>query len=220
MKYTMSYREKVTLADGAKLQLRAIRPSDKAALAEGFARLSPDSRRQRFHTAKAALSDAELQFLTECDGQTHFAIVAFCNDESTGVKVGVGVARFVSADGEPAVAELGITVADAWQGRGLGAVLLQRIVAAASERGHERIRAVIQADNEKMKSLIEASVDRPSYDYENGYLVVDYPIYPTSSIDGTLRALRRLTAGTMTIPMWLGEQTLRAFLQAGRKPDE
>ena len=220
MKYTMSYREQVTLTDGTRLQLRAIRPSDKAALADGFAQLSPNSRRRRFHTAKAALSDSELRFLTECDGLSHFAIVAYCNDDSTDEQMGVGVVRIVGADDDPTVAELGITVADAWQGRGVGAALLDRIVAAAAERGFERMSATILADNERMKSLIENSLDHVAVKHERGLLIVDYSISSATPFDATLNALRRLTLGTMTIPLHRREHKTRGLLEPDRTREE
>lgn len=206
MKYTMSYREQVILNDGTRIQLRMIRPSDKAALADGFAQLSPDSRRRRFHSTKAALSDSELRFLTECDGLSHFAIVAFWNEDSTGEQLGVGVVRLACADDDPKVAELGITVADAWQNRGVGALLLKRIVGAAAERGFERISAVILADSKGMMSLIGRTFENVTIKHENGFVIVDHPISSTTTFGATLRALRRLTLGAITIPLRLCKQ--------------
>ncbi|MGB5208945.1 MAG: GNAT family N-acetyltransferase [Gammaproteobacteria bacterium] len=170
----MSFRERVALADGTLLELRAIQPSDSAALAEAFSRLSPDSRRSRFHAAKAVLSDSELRFLTECDGQTHYAIVATCDDAGSGQPTGVGVVRFIVSDHDPTVAELAVTVGDKWQGRGIGGLLLQRIAAAAAERHVERLQAVLLADNKKVKGLIGHYSDTAACRQEDGLLMVDH----------------------------------------------
>jgi hypothetical protein len=40
MRFGTDYREDLTLSDGACLRFRAVTPSDKQKLAEGFARLS------------------------------------------------------------------------------------------------------------------------------------------------------------------------------------
>ena len=63
MEYSGSYRERIVLDDGAALELRVIRPSDKTALAEAFRRLSVQSRRQRFLSSKTDLSEEELRAL-------------------------------------------------------------------------------------------------------------------------------------------------------------
>lgn len=186
MAYTMSFHKQVALADGTRLELRAIAPSDKTALTEGFAQLSAQSRRRRFHTAKTALSEADLRFLTECDGHTHFAIVATCEDALTGKSVGVGVARYVRMPDNPAIAELAITVVDAWQHRGIGELLLRHIVAAATEHQVERFAAVILADNEGIKHLIGSYSGDAKFRREHGVLILDIPIGSQSRTDQAL----------------------------------
>jgi len=70
------YREQVTLADGARLVLRALGPCDAQLLSCHFTALSAESRRGRFLGAKSELSAADLRHFTQIDGERHFAIVA------------------------------------------------------------------------------------------------------------------------------------------------
>src|SRR6266568_8681079 len=70
------YRETALLRDGSRVVLRLVRPDDKALLRRGFERLSPESRYRRFMSAKSQLTDAELAYLTEVDGWSHFALGA------------------------------------------------------------------------------------------------------------------------------------------------
>jgi GNAT superfamily N-acetyltransferase len=125
-----------------------VRADDKERLREGFQQLSPESRYLRFHGAKTDLSEAELRYLTEVDGVRHFAIGAIDGER------GLGVARLVQLDGEPGVAEAAITVLDEMQGKGLGTLLFQRLVAAAAERGIERIRCLVLGSNQPMQDLL------------------------------------------------------------------
>ena len=74
--FDASYREDWPLDGGALLLLRLIQPGDKALLASGFKRLSPESRYRRFFLNKRALTESELCYLTDCDGTNHFALVA------------------------------------------------------------------------------------------------------------------------------------------------
>jgi GNAT superfamily N-acetyltransferase len=150
-----SYEEVVSLSDGRRLHLRTIRPSDRELLREGFERLSPDSRYARFMVPKARLTDRELAYLTEVDGVDHFALGAvrrhlMSKDE------GVGSARFVRLADEPDVAEPAVTVLDDYQGKGLGSVLLQRLIEAAWERDVRWFRSELLAENKASKRMIES----------------------------------------------------------------
>lgn len=176
MKYSKLYREHDVLDDGVDIEFRAIQPSDKGQLSAAFDRLSEQSRYRRFNTAKRSLSPDELRFLTEYDGVDHFAIVAVVADSDTGASRGVGVARLVRSDSDPSAAELAIVVADDWQRRGIGRRLLERIVAAASERGMQRIVAVTQADNEQIRGLFSQYADQLDLSVKNGETTISVPI--------------------------------------------
>src|SRR5262249_26789271 len=104
-RFDASYRETLELRDGSTVELRPIRPEDKPIFLDGFARLTPESRYLRFFTGKDHLTDAELAYLTEVDGERHFALGAIAPDGR-----GAGVARFVRLEDEPDVAELAVTV--------------------------------------------------------------------------------------------------------------
>ena len=140
-------REPLVLRDSTPLRVRAIRPSDKAALAREFARLSPESRRQRFLAPKRELSELELRRLTEIDHRSHGALVAI--DANSGR--GVAVARYAAEAGQ---GEFAITVADDWQGRGLGSALSRRLLMRAREEGVSVLEATALVDNHAARSLL------------------------------------------------------------------
>src|SRR5436305_11121880 len=131
-RFDASWREEAVLEGGTRATLRMLGPDDKALLRAGFEQLSAASRYRRFHGPKASLSEAELRYLTECDGENHFAVGATAIID--GHEQGVGVARCIRLRDRPEVAEAAITVVDAWQGRGLGKLLLHRLMEAAHER--------------------------------------------------------------------------------------
>jgi GNAT superfamily N-acetyltransferase len=135
--------EDVTLRDGSHVRIARITPRDAPLIAAGFQRLSAESRRLRFLTVKPTLSNSELKYLTEVDGHRHEALGAI--DPET--RQGVAVARFVRDDADPTRAEVAVTVADAWQRRGLGTVMLERLADRAREEGVERFTALMAGDN-------------------------------------------------------------------------
>jgi RimJ/RimL family protein N-acetyltransferase len=147
------YRERARLDDGTSVVLRVIGPEDKALIREGFARMSPEARYGRFFSSKRELSDAELRYFTEFDGVHHFALGA-AREKGDGTEEGLGVARFVQLADDPEAAEAAVAVVDDFQQRGLGRLLLARLVAAARERGITRFRATTLAANPAARALM------------------------------------------------------------------
>jgi len=141
----------VALRDGSKVLIRQVRPADARLLADGFARLSPQSRRMRFLARKDQLSAAELRYLTDVDHHDHEALGAL--DQADGR--GVGVARYVRDADDPHAAEIAVTIVDDWQGRGLGTELLTRLSARARCEGIHRFTALVADDNVAMAALLQ-----------------------------------------------------------------
>jgi GNAT superfamily N-acetyltransferase len=147
------YRETAALRDGSGVTLRLVRPDDKELLRRGFDRLSSRSRYRRFLAAKTRLTDAELAYLTEVDGHDHFAIGAVA-EGADGREEGVAIARFIRSQSDPRAAEVAVAVVDDWQGKGLGTLLLLRLVAAARERGIERFAGQVLASNQAVRDVL------------------------------------------------------------------
>jgi RimJ/RimL family protein N-acetyltransferase len=207
MKYTASYKERVVLDDGAILQLRAIRPSDKAALSDGFQRLSAQSRRQRFLSAKSSLSEDDLRHLTECDGVDDYAIVAMRSGNGRGQPEIIGVARYSRLAPGSNSAEIAITVVDEWQRRGVGRKLLKRIVMAASEHGIERVDGVALADNQQILKLLAPHASDISKNHEDGLIHFTCDVPPAEEpgrLEDLYALLRMVAEGTLLVPLRMG----------------
>ena len=138
------------LRDGSKVLIRQVRSSDALLLADGFARLSARSRRMRFLTDKNTLSPAELRYFTAVDHHDHEALGALNPADGRGV----GIARYVRDADDPQAAEIAVTIADEWQGRGLGTELLTQLSDRARQAGISRFTAVVAADNVAMAGLL------------------------------------------------------------------
>lgn len=148
------YDESVELTDGTEVHLRLLRPEDRDELRRGFQRLSTESRYRRFLSPKSRLSETELEYLTDIDQENHVALVALLTDGDRDGD-GIAVARCIRLRDEPRTAEAAVTVVDEFHGRGLGGLLLQRLVEAALERGIETFRASLFAENVPMRRLLE-----------------------------------------------------------------
>jgi GNAT superfamily N-acetyltransferase len=149
-KFDAQWEETVELKDGSYATLRLLRPEDRELLKQGFDRLSTESKYTRFLGLKRRLTERDLDYLCDVDHQSHIAIGAVAADGETGM----GVARCVRLDEEEDIAEAAVTVIDACQGKGLGHILLDRLVRAAVERGIRRFRNTVFAENTAMLALI------------------------------------------------------------------
>lgn len=147
----------VRLDDGRSAVLRPVQAHDAAGEAAFIDRLSPQSRRLRFHGAVNRLPAATLAAMTSVDPHRQVAFVAkgWSPDGRSEI---VADARFVcdACDDGAACdhAEFALAVADDWQGVGLGRLLLQHLLWAARLRGLHHLRGSVLADNTAMRGLI------------------------------------------------------------------
>ncbi|MBT2320973.1 GNAT family N-acetyltransferase [Variovorax paradoxus] len=124
------------LRNGARVQIRAVRPEDARRFGDFVAGLSAASRGERFGGGLAPCSPAMLVELVSVDGVGQVAFVA-TRATTEGEEV-IGEARYaVGADG--GCAELSLVVADIWQGQGLAGQLLDRLLEAARDAGLCRV---------------------------------------------------------------------------------
>lgn len=144
----------LALRSGAPVWVRAIRAADAPELCRAFERLSTESRYRRFFTGTSTLSAAMLRALTEVDHVDREALVAVPEEGSATI---VGVARFVRERADPTTADLAITVADEWHGRGLGSGLLALLSTRACELGIEHFTADMLSDNRAIIALVRAA---------------------------------------------------------------
>lgn len=141
----------VALSDGSEVLIRTVQPADKPLFVAGWKHLSGESVRRRFLQPRPALNVHELAFFTEIDHVDHEAVGAL--DSVT--REGVGVARYVRERDRPHVAEVAVTVVDAWQRRGLGGKLLRQLRTLAVANGIRHFTASLFADNAVMLTLFQ-----------------------------------------------------------------
>ncbi len=137
------------LADGRPVRIRPVRPEDAPAFVDAFERLSARTVRMRFFAPLKALSPAWLARLTQIDYDREMALVAVLPPEQGGL---VGVVR-LAADPDNDRAEYAVIVRDDVVRRGLGAALMNRIVAYARSRGIKTLEGRVLAENHAMLAL-------------------------------------------------------------------
>ena len=136
----------VSTRDGALLSLRPVLPGD----AERFKSSGSFSRETLYRRYQGgAPTDARLTYLFEVDYVDHFVWVV--TDGVAGPVV--ADARFIRDQDDHASAEVALTVADGYQGRGIGTLLLGALAVAARVDGVKRFHARVLSDNPPARAL-------------------------------------------------------------------
>jgi RimJ/RimL family protein N-acetyltransferase len=146
-------RSRTSSASYGALELRPLEPGDRASLMEIFAGMGPRSRQLRFLTPKPRLTETDLRHLTAVDDHGHVAVLAVSRASGRPI----GVARFIRTVERPELADVAVSVVDAWQGRGVGARLTRALVQRALEVGVRRFTLLVQRDNEAALRLLGRS---------------------------------------------------------------
>src|SRR3954469_16955614 len=145
--YPAELEGEIVLRDGSRLRMRPMRPDDAARERRFFEALSDRSRYQRFMQYLKQLSPQLLARFTQLDYDRELALVAL-DDKGEFVAVG----RYApNPDG--LTAEFALTVADAWQGKGIGHALLRRLGEEARRAGYQELYGTILSANQGMLEL-------------------------------------------------------------------
>jgi acetyltransferase len=153
--YPIEYVWPWTMKDGSTVTIRPVRAEDESRMVEFHRTLSDATVYLRYFQAQRLESRVAHERLTrKCflDYDREMALVAVRVNKHTGDHELVGVARLVRERDERE-AELGLLVADRWQGVGLGSELMRRLVQIARSEGIQRISAEILSENAAMLAL-------------------------------------------------------------------
>jgi acetyltransferase len=142
--------EQVSTQDGRELVLRAIEPGDVAAMQRCFTRLSPEDIRRRFLHAMSELPAPMAQRLCRIDPARETAYVLM--DESAKPAEMRGVGR-IYVDEATDSAEFSVLVERDWSRRGLGALLMQRLVDDCRRRGLAELWGYVLLENPPVLQL-------------------------------------------------------------------
>jgi GNAT superfamily N-acetyltransferase len=157
------------LRDGIHVLVRPIRSSDGSAMTAFHESLSPRSVYRRFFFAHPHLSPGEVERFTTVDYVDRMAFVVVVGDRI------VGVGRYERLGGSDE-AEVAFVVTDAYQRRGIGALLLDHLAEAARPHGISRFMAQTLSENRDMLGVFLASGFPVATSSEGGTVSVHFPI--------------------------------------------
>ncbi len=149
--YPPGLEETVTVAQ-TPLLLRPIRPEDGERLQAFYARATPADMRLRFFMSRREVPHSELARYSQIDYDREMTFVALAPPDEYGNQAMAGEVRAV-CDPDNQRAEFAIQVASAWQGKGLGRLLLGKLIAYLRERGTAEVFGTCLVQNTGMQVL-------------------------------------------------------------------
>jgi acetyltransferase len=149
--YPQELEEKIEW-DGTIVTLRPIRPEDGAAHVAFFNALTPEDVRYRMFMGVRELQPSQLARFTQVDYDREMAFIVTGATPEGGLGT-LGVARVVT-DPDNVKAEFAVIVRSDLKGRGLGRILMNKLIAYCRDRGTCEIVGETLAENRPLLSLV------------------------------------------------------------------
>ena len=160
-----------SLLDGRRVTIRPAQESDRSAVRDFFAGLTPASLRWRFFDAPRRLSDRSLDaLLAIAPGRCAFVALPERHTEPV-----VAFGGYVHVPSESSC-EISVAVADAWQGVRLGTLLVLAAIGDGRVHGFRRFHADVLGDNVRMLGLLRELAPRFRTRIEAGVVRIDFEL--------------------------------------------
>ncbi len=147
MPYPSQYQFHETLADGTRILIRPIKPEDEEKHFAFFHSLSRQTNYYRFFSYRKKLTHEQITRFTQIDYDREMAIIALIEED--GKEKTIGVNRLAYYPQEDRY-EFALVVTDDWQDKGVGKILMEKLISIARDRGIKTIYGNILAENNKM----------------------------------------------------------------------
>lgn len=163
----------VLLSDGTTVHLRPITPEDADAVVVMHSKFSERTRYLRYFSPYPRIPSRDLARFVNVDHRDREALVVSAGSEL------IAVGRYERLGEGAPEAEAAFVVADEYQGRGIGSVLLEHLAAAAREVGIERFVAEVLPQNAKMLNVFADAGYEVDRRYADGVVHLVFPVAQT-----------------------------------------
>ena len=170
----MTREADVLLSDGGTVRVRQIRPEDADAIVALHSRFSERTRYLRYFSAYPRIPARDLQRFVNVDHHGREAFVVELGDDL------IAVGRYERLGDTSHEAEVAFVVEDAHQGRGIGSVLIEYLVAAGREEGIAEFVADVLPVNQTMLRVFSEAGFQVEREFSDGLVHLWFPIAPTA----------------------------------------
>ena len=203
---------RLILRDGTIAQIRLARPEDAAVLRAFFEHLTPESRWHRFFAAVVPSPKQIASLCANADLRATLTLVV--------TRTGEGGPHLIATASyhvkDERTAEVAFAVDDAFQGKGLGTLLLERLALLAVRHGFTRLWALTHANNRAMRDVFRESGFKVHEKLEGADIEVDLSTIPSATSVARLETRDRLATTASLRPFFRPKSV--AVVGASRQP--
>jgi acetyl coenzyme A synthetase (ADP forming)-like protein len=181
---------RLILRDGSTATIRLAQPEDQEALTTFFAELSSESRQKRFFSLATPRGD---WIKTLCDpSDPHRQLSLLVIRTAAGTPRIIATGSYLTEKAQEHLAEVAFAVDDAFHGKGLASLLLERLAQLAVNHGITHFWAVTHVDNRAMLEVFHRSGFTIQERFEHGYVRLSFSVIPTEASVARSELLDRL----------------------------
>ncbi len=205
---------RLILRDGSAATIRIAQPDDREGLIAFFDQLSPESRQKRFFS----LATPRGEWIdTLCDSSNPQKQLSLVVIRTTGGRPRIiATGSYLTEKAQERLAEVAFAVDDAFHGKGLGSLLLERLAQLAVNHGITQFWAVTHVDNRAMLEVFHRSGFNIQEKFDHGYVQLSFSVLPTEASVARSELLDRLFTTASLRPLFRPEAV--AVVGASRDP--
>ncbi len=178
--YPTEYEELITLKSGEQILLRPILPEDEPKHAEFIRHVSKEDLYRRFFSEVGEFNHEALANLTQIDYDREMAFVAVTREANTESIIGVSRA-LINPDNTDA--EFAILIQTDQKGKGLGQLLMKKIIAYCQQKGTARMSGITMPSNSGMLGLAKKMGFHIDIQFADGTADMVLPFVESSAIE-------------------------------------
>jgi len=201
------------LRDGSTATIRRATKQDAEMMEQFVEHLSPESKRHRFFCEGTPSVDLVRGLCNNFDPRSQLTLIV--------TRIWQGGLRIIGAGSywarNASTTEIAMAVDDAFHGKGLGTLLLERLALQAIRHGFTSLWAVTHADNAAMREVFRESGFSAHETYESGDIEVELSLVPTATTVTRTETRERLSTIASLRPFFYPSAV--AVIGASRNPE-
>jgi acetyl coenzyme A synthetase (ADP forming)-like protein len=165
---------RVILRDGSSASVRVAQAADADVLADFFKNLSPESRRRRFFSESKPGMDLIDSLCASTEPRRQMTLLV--SRVSDGKERIIATGSYIAHNQD--TAEFAVAVDDAFQGKGLGGLILERLSVLAVSHGFIHFMAITNPNNQAMLEVFRTSGFELTEHFKDGVVQIDLSVIP------------------------------------------
>ncbi len=194
----LAYREHVLLKDGQGILLKPAAEKDISIVDSFMKRISREDLRMRFMASISEVSQKTINELCSGDFLQSGCLLAITGEKKNQKVVGLG--NYVGAP-NGRTAEVAFLIEEAYQGRGISTILLERLAGLAAANGFIEFEAEVLPDNQPMMNVFKSSGFEKHHVWSSDTVHFELPVNGGAQVWEKAQLRERIAVANSLLPL-------------------